>query len=99
MARRAWLMLGGALALGGCSWLPFSGPDTGQVTNPAVVACLRQADAQGLDAAGERQATPTGEGRYTVVLDVRGDTGYRQVNCAFDPAKGAEIDKTKQAGS
>ena len=98
MARAGWLMFGGALVLAGCSWLPFGGDDAGHITNPAVVACLSQADAQGLHAAGERQATPTGDGRYTVILDVRGDTGYRQVSCAYDPAKGAEIDKTKQAG-
>ena len=91
--------MGGALALTGCSSLPFVGTGTGQITNPAVAACLRQADSQGLAAAGERQAFPTGEGRYTVVLDVRGSAGYRQVNCSYDPAKGAQIDATKEAGS
>ena len=99
MPRRRWPIFLAALALGGCSWLPFSGADTGEVTNPAVVACLRQADADGLAVAGERQATPAGAGRYAVILDVRGDAGYHQVTCAYDPGAGAVIDKAKQAGS
>jgi hypothetical protein len=85
--------LAAMLALVGCSYVPFVGSDDGRVTNPAAAACMREADRQGLDAAGERQATPSGEGRYTVVLEVRGRAGYTQVTCNYDPASGAKIEK------
>jgi hypothetical protein len=81
------------LALAGCSYIPFVGSDQARVTNPAVAACMREADHEGIDAAGERQATPSGEGRYTVVLEVRGRAGYTQVTCNYDPASGAKIEK------
>jgi hypothetical protein len=81
------------LALAGCSYVPFVGSDDGRITNPAVIACMREADHQGLDAVGERQATPSGEGRYTVVLEIRGRAGYTQVTCTYDPANGAKIEK------
>jgi hypothetical protein len=85
--------LGAMLALIGCSYIPLVGSDDSRVTNPAAAACMREADHQGLDAAGERQATPSGEGRYTVVLEVRGRAGYTQVTCNYDPASGAKIEK------
>ncbi len=81
------------LALVGCSYIPLVGSDDARLTNPAAVACMREADHQGLDPAGERQATPSGEGRYTVVLEVRGRAGYTQVTCDYDPANGAKIEK------
>ena len=80
-------------ALVGCSYVPLVGSDDARLTNPAAVACMREADQQGLDPAGERQATPSGEGRYTVVLEVRGRAGYTLVTCNYDPASGAKIEK------
>ena len=85
--------LAAMLGLVGCSYVPFVGSDDARVTNPAAAACMREADHQGLDAAGERQATPSGEGRYTVVLEVRSRAGYTQVTCNYDPASGAKIEK------
>jgi hypothetical protein len=93
LGRRLVLPLAGMLALAGCSYVPFVGSDDARVTNPAVAACFREAAQQGLDPAGERQATPSGEGRYTVVLEVRGRAGYTQVTCNYDPASGAKIEK------
>jgi hypothetical protein len=81
------------LAVAGCSYLPFVGSDNARITNPAVAACMRTASQEGIDAAGERQATPSGEGRYTVVLEARGRAGYTQVTCNYDPANGAKIEK------
>ena len=81
------------LALAGCSYIPLVGSDDGRITNPAVAACMSAADHEGLDAMGERQATPSGEGRYTVVLEVRSRAGYTQVTCNYDPASGAKIEK------
>jgi hypothetical protein len=85
--------LAAMLLLVGCSYVPLVGSDEARVTNPAAAACMREADHQGLDAAGERQATPSGEGRYTVVLEVRSRSGYTQVTCNYDPASGAKIEK------
>src|SRR5438874_13669900 len=82
-----------ALALAGCSYVPFVGSEDVRITNPAVAACMREADRQGIDAAGERQAIPSSEGRYTVVLEVRGRAGYTQVTCNYDSANGAKIEK------
>jgi hypothetical protein len=94
------VVLGGALLLQGCSSLsslPLVGSGTNHSTNPAAEACLRKADELGLERAGERQATPTGEGRYTVVLDVLGQGGFTQVTCSYDPATGAQVEKPKRA--
>ena len=93
LGRRLVLPLAGMLALAGCSYVPFVGSDEARVTNPAAAACMREAAQQGLDPAGERQATPSGEGRYTVVLELRGRAGYTQVTCNYDPASGAKIEK------
>lgn len=81
------------LAVAACSYVPFVGSDDARITNPAVAACMRAADQEGLDAAGERQSTPSGEGRYTVVLEARGRAGYTQITCNYDPASGAKIEK------
>ena len=91
--RRLVFPLAATLALAGCSYVPLVGSDEARVTNPAAAACMREADHQGLNPAGERQATPSGEGRYTVVLEVRGSAGYTQVTCNYDPASGAKIEK------
>jgi hypothetical protein len=85
--------LAAMLALVRCSYVPFVGSENVRITNPAVAACMRAAEQEGLDAAGERQATPSGEGRYTVVLEARGRAGYTQVTCNYDPASGAKIEK------
>ena len=85
-------MLGAAAWLGACSWMPFIGSDEGpHLANPAVDACRKKAKDLGYVDPGERVATPTGEGRYTVVLDVRQHQGFGQVTCSFDPGKGADL--------
>jgi hypothetical protein len=98
MAMRHGVWLGLVVALAGCSWLPFTGESDGpHLSNAAVDACKRKAGDMGLDAAGERLSTPGGEGRYTVVLDVRKEQGFSQITCTYDPAKGAEIQQPKAA--
>jgi hypothetical protein len=86
-----WLALGGAAWIGGCSWIPFLNSDAPELRNPAVEACLGKADDLGYDGAGERESAPLGEGRYTVVLDVRQNQGFGQVTCNYDPKKGADL--------
>lgn len=87
-----WLAFAAALSAAGCSWIPFIGSDDGpHLTNAAVEACERKADALGYDRVAELESRPGSNGRYTVVLDVRQNEGYGQVSCAFDPVKGAEI--------
>ena len=93
IGRRLAFLLAAMVASAGCSYVPFVGSDDVRVTNPAAAACMREADHQGLDPAGERQATPSGEGRYTVVLELRGRAGYTQATCNYDPASGAKIEK------
>lgn len=84
----------------GCSWIPLVGDSDGpHLTNAAVDACKRKADDLGYRGVGERQSTPGGEGRYTVILDVRLSVGFGQVSCSYDPAKGAEIEKPKPAAT
>ena len=95
MRRGARLGLATVL-LTGCSWMPFVGESDGpHLSNAAVDACKRKADDMGLSGAGERLSSPGAEGRYTVVLDVRNQQGFSQVTCAYDPAKGAEIQQPK----
>jgi hypothetical protein len=91
MRRGGWLGLV-MVVLTGCSWIPFFGESDGpHLANAAVDACKRKADDMGLADAGERLSSPGAEGRYTVVLDIRNRQGFSQVTCAYDPAKGAEI--------
>ena len=92
-------MLGAAAGLGACSWMPFIGSDEGpHLANPAVDACRHKAEELGYDEPGERVSAPTGEGRYTVVLDVREHQGFGQVTCTFDPAKGADLPPPPKPG-
>ena len=102
MRRLGWLVLGGALGLAACSWLP-SVPGLGggrHVTNPAVEACKSKAEQAGYDSVGERQSAPAGgEGHYTVVLEFRENAGYGQITCTYDPQKGAEIPPPKKPES
>jgi hypothetical protein len=97
IGRRLVFACAAMLVLAGCSYIPLLGSDDPRVTNPAAAACMREADHQGLDPAGERQATPSGEGRYTVVLEVRSRAGYTQVTCNYDAASGAKIEKPSGA--
>jgi len=94
MRRGIWLWA--AVLLAGCSWVPFVGESDGpHLSNAAIDACKRKAGDMRLEDAGERLSTPGAEGRYTVVLDVRKEQGFRQVTCLYDPAKGAEIQESK----
>ena len=36
-------------------------------------------------------SAPLGDGRYTVVLDIRQNQGYGRVTCSYDPKKGADL--------
>jgi hypothetical protein len=87
-----WGVVAGALALGGCFGVSVPLLDSGapHLTNPAVEACKKKA-AELYDDVGEHQATPTGEGRYTVVLDVREKIGFALKTCHYDPATGAAM--------
>ncbi len=96
MRRGVWLALGGAAWIGGCSWIPFFG-DAGapHLTNTAVQACRQKADDLGYDGTSERESAPLGDGRYTVVLEVRQHEGFGQIVCTYDPAKGADVPPLK----
>lgn len=93
-----WFTLALALSLGGCSWIPFLSSDGPHLTNPAVEACLRQADKLGYDGVGERQSAPIAKGGYSVTLDFRQNEGYGQVTCTWDPAKGADLPPPAKPG-
>jgi hypothetical protein len=96
LRRCVWLLPVWPLVLAGCSWIPLVGSSGGpRLTNPAVEACERKASELGYDDPGERQSAPSGGGRYAVTLDVRHGGGFGQVACAWDPAKGAEIEPPK----
>jgi hypothetical protein len=99
--RLAWsLGVLAAVTSGACSHVPFIGSGDGpHLTNAAVEACKRKADDLGYDGIGERQSMPGADGRYTIILDVREQQGFAQITCAYDPAKGAQIDKEKPASS
>ncbi len=91
-----FLVLGGAVWIGGCSWIPFIGSSDGpQLTNPAVEACRDKAEDLGYEDVGERQSSPTAGGGYTVQLDIRENEGFGQVTCTYDPAKGADLPPPK----
>lgn len=95
-----WLAVAAAASLVACSYVPLVGSGDGpHLTNAAIEACKQKADDLGYDGIGERQSTPGADGRYTVILDVREQQGFGQITCAYDPAKGAEIDKQKPASS
>lgn len=98
MRHAGWLAPSLALLIGSCSWIPFIDSDGPHLTNAAVEACKRKADALGYNEASERQSTPGSDGRYTVMLDIRQNQGYGQISCAWDPAKGADIAPPKAAG-
>ncbi len=100
MGRGIVAIIAVAPLLTGCfSWLPdlpSFGSGGPRLTNAAVEACENAAKKKGFDAPSERQSTPAGEGRYTVVLDVRDRDGYTQATCTYEPASGAKIDKSPQ---
>jgi len=100
MRRGIAVILAIAPLLAGCfSWLPdlpSIGSGASRLTNAAVEACEKAAREKGFHSPSERQSNPAGEGRYTVVLDVRDRDGYTQATCAYDPASGAKIDKSPQ---
>jgi len=101
VSRRIAVIVAIAPLLAGCfSWmpdLPSIGSGASRLTNAAVEACEKAARKKGFDSPSERQTTPTGEGRYTVILDVRDRDGYTQASCAYEPATGAKIDKSPQS--
>lgn len=90
----AGLTLAGCISIPELPSLPGLDLDPPHLTNEAVEACEKAAADKGFERPGERQSTPTGEGRYTVVLDVRDRDGYTQATCTYDPKTGAAIDKT-----
>jgi hypothetical protein len=91
MRRGIWLAFGATALVGGCSWIPFFGSNDEHLTNAAVEACQSKAEDLGYDGAGERESVPLGDGRYSVVLDVRQNQGFGQVTCSYDPKKGADL--------
>jgi hypothetical protein len=90
-----WLAIAGAALIGGCSWVPFLGVGDPHLTNAAVEACKDKADDLGYEGAGERESAPLGDGRYSVVLDIRQNEGFGQVTCTYDPNKGADLPPLK----
>jgi len=87
-----WGAVAGGLLLGGCFDIsvPLIDSSPPHLTNEAVEACKKKAEDL-YDDVGERQATPTGEGRYTVVLEVREAIGFAQKTCLYDPKTGAAL--------
>jgi hypothetical protein len=39
---------------------------------------------------------PANDGRYVVTLVAEGDNGYETKTCVFDPATGAQLQKTNK---